>query len=177
MTWHWKEPPHQHHNLMLNSIKCDTVWTKASYAATSERYRRRGFLCQTLSIRSRDAFLFYDLSDAHLEALKENWCLSPPVREGCTSSSCLTPTLPAACVCYLSPYLSPYVSAGCMVRQQPQIVLRFQRIPTLCLDFVIFSAAALKKVQYKPISSPPSAGGNMQTHAAHLNHATKNTGL
>lgn len=117
---------------------------------------------------------FYDLSGAHFEALKENWRLSPPVREGCTSSSCLTPTLPAACVCYSSPYLSLYVSAGCTVRRWPLIALRFQRIPTLCLDFVIFSAAAhvffieKKKVQHKPISSPPSAGGQEQTHATHL---------
>lgn len=60
-------------------------------------------------------------SDAHIEAVKENWHLSRPIRGGCTSSSCLTHTLPAGCVCCLWPYLSPYVSAGCTVRWRSQL--------------------------------------------------------
>lgn len=125
---------------------------------------------------STNTFLFYDLSDAHLKALKENWRLSPPVREGCMSSSCLTPTLPVACVCYSSPYLSPYVSVGCMVRQQiasdcPQISKNSHPVSLLCH---LFSCCTfLKKVQDQPIFFPPSAGGQMQTHAAHLKSCCK----
>ncbi len=56
-------------------------------------------------------------SDALTVAVTENWHLSPPVREECMSSSCLTRMLPAGCVCCLWLYLSPYVLAGCTVRQ------------------------------------------------------------
>lgn len=74
-----------------------------------------------------------------------NTCLCLPIRGGCTSSSCLMPTLPVGCACCSWPYLSPYVSAGCTVRSE----LKHEhcnhsdyRFTSVCV-FVVQTAAAV----------------------------------
>lgn len=62
-------------------------------------------------------------------SLAADWHLSPHVRGACTSSSSLTRTLPAGCVCCSWLYSSPFVSAGFTVRL-------FSSLTVTCSDYI-----------------------------------------
>lgn len=82
-------------------------------------------------------------SDAPTVAVTETWHLSCLIREECTSSSCLTHTLQAGCVCSLWPYLSPYVLAGCMVRWE---LKTWVQISSLCFMHIYNSLSLVSRV-------------------------------
>lgn len=92
-----------------------------------------------------------------------NWHLSRPIRGGCTSSSSLTRTPPAGCVCCSWPYSSPFVSAGFTVRRRPHRTLHF-----VCSSVPVRSQTAAWRARASPcnhISPLPSTGGQVDTHA------------
>lgn len=149
------------------------------------------------AIRPREAkwlciWCYLNKSDAHIVAVRENWHMSCSIREGCMSSSCLTRTLPAGCVCCLWPYLSPYVLAGCMVREESHLwtetvsnqcgccffFTTFATLPTAVCIFLILSDSPAQENRpllhclyhssscCNNIYSLPSAGEWAQTHTA-----------
>lgn len=92
-------------------------------------------------------------------SLAANWHLSRPIRGGCTSSSSLTRTPPAGCVCCSWPYSSPFVSAGFTVRRRPH---RTWLCLLQCPRF-----AHKRQHNASPcnhISPLPSTGGQADTH-------------
>lgn len=108
-------------HIVLGTSWCNSGRKLFHFIQRTTYHCRVGLLWhQTLLTKSSTQWCISCLVQSDPEALTDNWPLSRSFREGCTSSSSLTRTPPVGCVCSLWPYLSPYVSDGCMVRCKPQ---------------------------------------------------------